>query len=1074
MSHYRYSPLSPRSESIRLLRLVPHKDETAPIQCELFEYSLQESSKGTHLYEALSYVWGSPETPKSISIDKHNLPVTANLHAALSRLRDRSFERIIWVDFVCINQEDEEEKERQIQSMAKIYGQASRVIVYLGEAADDSDQALEDIRVAAEDESTTLSNSEKSQKAILKLLRRPWFRRIWVLQEVALARRILIMCGSSEMNGYTFCSGFNKLELSYQAHPDLQSLIRSVTYLIRGAIFRPKYAMSPLGGLSLGELIDMYHTHEATKRHDKVYALLGMSSDDPNAAGLSPDYTVPWKTVLQRLIEFILFKEVSVEAWDEKEIAVIKSKGCILGQVTSVEDDSARYDRQHVNVILNNTHPDFLEYEGGCNTRWTLQASAKSIRQNDLVCLLQGASKPTIIRAYKDHFAVIMIAVTLRQSVRTESRYVERQEPLASAKSFLRNFLLVWNWKKSPGDLQDQARYETSAEINDLVSEYLNTASNKAVRSCNVALALGDSQKHKEAEKRLQEAIEGCERAFGKEDPHTLAGIDGLALVYKSQQQWTKAEDLFLQVIQIRKRVQGMDHQDTLSSIANLALTYIYQDHPSSRERERITSLIDRIRDNVQITEKDVVQAATSFGKELVTLLLDLKRDNIPITEEVVKAAASNENSGKEVMVLLLDQRGNEVKITEEVVKAAARNGDSGEVMALLLDQRGDEVKITEEVVEAAAGNWRSGEKVMALLLDQRGDEVKITEEVVKAAARNRDSGEKVMALLLDQRGDEVKITEEVVKAAARNRDSGEVMELLLDQRGDEVKITEEVVEAAAGNWEGKQVIALLLDQRSAEVKITEGVVKAAVGNWEGKEVMALLFDQRGDEVKITEEVLKAAARNGNGGKEVMALLLDQRGAEVKITEEVLKEAASNESISYEMVQLLHQTVGIEVTIGVIKAAATSGQEQVLGLLNQWNSITGDEEQWLNISRLYNAAKNGDAPTVRRLVADGIPPDKRNIRGVTPLWRASASRQTEVVEVLLATSAVNVNVQSTAGRTPLFWAAAHGHSKVVRLLLDHGAEPNYTDKDGRSPLSVAQLNRWDTIVAMLTGHESTT
>ncbi|PMD15021.1 hypothetical protein NA56DRAFT_550642, partial [Hyaloscypha hepaticicola] len=88
---------------IRLLRLMPHKDETAPIQCELFEYSLQESSKGTHLFEALSYVWGSPETPKSISIDKHNLSVTANLHAVLSRLRDRSFERIIWADFVCIN-----------------------------------------------------------------------------------------------------------------------------------------------------------------------------------------------------------------------------------------------------------------------------------------------------------------------------------------------------------------------------------------------------------------------------------------------------------------------------------------------------------------------------------------------------------------------------------------------------------------------------------------------------------------------------------------------------------------------------------------------------------------------------------------------------------------------------------------------------------------------------------------------------------------------------------------------------------------------------------------------------------
>ena len=83
----------------------------------------------------------------------------------------------------------------------------------------------------------------------------------------------------------------------------MQGLIRSVTYVIRGAIFRPKYAISSSGGVSLGELVDMYHTREATERHDKVYALFGMSSDDPSTAGLSPNYKVPWKKLLQQLIE---------------------------------------------------------------------------------------------------------------------------------------------------------------------------------------------------------------------------------------------------------------------------------------------------------------------------------------------------------------------------------------------------------------------------------------------------------------------------------------------------------------------------------------------------------------------------------------------------------------------------------------------------------------------------------------------------------------------------------------------------------------------------------------------------
>ncbi len=83
-----------------------------------------------------------------------------------------------------------------------------------------------------------------------------------------------------------------------------------------------------------------------------------------------------------------------------------------------------------------------------------------------------------------------MIAVTLRQSVQTESGNVKRQEPLASAKNLSRGFLLVWSWEKSQGNLQNQARYETSVVINDLVPECLNTASNRAATSCDVALIL--------------------------------------------------------------------------------------------------------------------------------------------------------------------------------------------------------------------------------------------------------------------------------------------------------------------------------------------------------------------------------------------------------------------------------------------------------------------------------------------------------------------------------------------------------------------------------------------------------
>ena len=168
-------------DNIRLLRLMPNKNDTANIRCELFEYALRESDKATHPYEALSYVWGGSDEPQSIFIDNQYLGVTLNLHAALLRLRYHDIPRIIWVDAVCINQADEKEKEHQIQSMAKIYGKASRVIVWLGETADDSDGALEAIRTARK-KFTNSPGGERIPIAILRLLQRPWFRRIWVRQ----------------------------------------------------------------------------------------------------------------------------------------------------------------------------------------------------------------------------------------------------------------------------------------------------------------------------------------------------------------------------------------------------------------------------------------------------------------------------------------------------------------------------------------------------------------------------------------------------------------------------------------------------------------------------------------------------------------------------------------------------------------------------------------------------------------------------------------------------------------------------------------------------------------------------
>ncbi|KAK3347572.1 heterokaryon incompatibility protein-domain-containing protein, partial [Neurospora tetraspora] len=495
---------------IRLLQLLPSENENAAIHCQLFCTALD--AKGTRPYEALSYVWGSEDKPCSISINGYDLAVGKNLYAALLHLRDHSIERTIWIDAICINQKDLEERGHQVQSMAKIYAKASRVIVWLGEEAAGSNQALEEIRIVAERDQTLeeiriaaeLSTRRSDNKAeILTLLQRPWFQRIWVLQEVAAARHILIKCGSAEIDGFAFCSGLNVLNLFNELPADLRARILSVTYLIRGAIFRPKYATSQLDNFSLnirplGNLIEMYHTREATDRRDKVYALLGMSSDNPTAAGLFADYKIQWAQLFNKLIHFLLSELVSVVGLsDDKEIACIEGKGCILGEVSSVKRNATWEDGQDVAITWSNA-PSYICVKEAWGSCWTLPTTVKSVQKGDVICLLQGASSPTILRPYNDHWAVIMIAVFPAGDSQITTGDIKWSELLQSITVFPHNFLLIWDWDINPDRQQDKNNHDYFASIP--VPKHsktgLESCLNVATRIRNVRLALQEVKQY--------------------------------------------------------------------------------------------------------------------------------------------------------------------------------------------------------------------------------------------------------------------------------------------------------------------------------------------------------------------------------------------------------------------------------------------------------------------------------------------------------------------------------------------------------------------------------------------------
>jgi hypothetical protein len=83
---------------------------------------------------------------------------------------------------------------------------------------------------------------------------------------------------------------------------------------------------------ALGELIDMYHIQEASVRHDKLYALLGMSSDDVGKAGLFPNYQEPWENILQRVAKFVVSDKMMVESRPHKDAMILREKAALSAE----------------------------------------------------------------------------------------------------------------------------------------------------------------------------------------------------------------------------------------------------------------------------------------------------------------------------------------------------------------------------------------------------------------------------------------------------------------------------------------------------------------------------------------------------------------------------------------------------------------------------------------------------------------------------------------------------------------------------------------------------------------------
>ncbi|VBB84221.1 Putative heterokaryon incompatibility protein 6 protein similar to HET6 of Neurospora crassa [Podospora comata] len=238
MDMFSYLPLNHDIHEIRLITL-QYPDPTSgeeptgctstvppPIKLTLGHVSLDAQPAPD--YSALSYVWGDANDTQPIIVEGRIFQVTRNLFTALERLYADGFSGKIWIDAICINQSDNDEKAVQVQLMSSIYSRAEEVFIWLGPEPDGG--ALQTItqlsalfelevmnkfragnavslletfaenlmKIAATAGGRNIRARDFDFAAIFRLCtERPWWRRVWVIQELVLAKKATFLCGEA-------------------------------------------------------------------------------------------------------------------------------------------------------------------------------------------------------------------------------------------------------------------------------------------------------------------------------------------------------------------------------------------------------------------------------------------------------------------------------------------------------------------------------------------------------------------------------------------------------------------------------------------------------------------------------------------------------------------------------------------------------------------------------------------------------------------------------------------------------------------------------------------------------------
>ncbi|KAL2073059.1 hypothetical protein VTL71DRAFT_10383 [Oculimacula yallundae] len=338
------SPRITNAHEIRVLELLPGSMDD-PIHCLLSIEHIWDDPR----YKALSYVWGTATDTRSIQLNEVAFNITNNLEVALRHLRDEIEPQRLWIDALCINQNDPIEKQAQVQLMSEIYPAADRVLCWLGPEADDSDYVFQEIQQVADsnsDEGDSDFNPRKESwhdigdrfaQGLFMLESRQWWSRLWTCQESALTLKDpIITCGMRSISWpkYRRVSQLQIFPMSLlfpskDSNPrgdgssefwkGIANLTRlHAAYILRGKRGRDSIDRSVLKH-PISSMAILTRRHHCSDPRDKLYGILSFLLE-PYRVLLPPNYTQSLELVTQKYTATVLMVSKSGLIYDHLPI----------------------------------------------------------------------------------------------------------------------------------------------------------------------------------------------------------------------------------------------------------------------------------------------------------------------------------------------------------------------------------------------------------------------------------------------------------------------------------------------------------------------------------------------------------------------------------------------------------------------------------------------------------------------------------------------------------------------------------------------------------------------------------